>query len=86
MYCCLIHVSHSPFVLFFFSSDGVWDVMSLADVGEIIERVATKNPAAWSPQRAASVIVSTARHRWLRTPQALGRVDDITALVVRIKH
>ena len=71
---------------FMIGSDGVWDVMSLADVGEVIERVAARNPTSWSPQRAASVIVSTARHRWLRTPQALGRVDDITALVVRIQH
>ena len=71
---------------FMIGSDGVWDVMSLADVGEVIERAATRNPTSWSPQKAASVIVSTARHRWLRTPQALGRVDDITALVVRIKR
>ena len=71
---------------FMIGSDGVWDVMSLADVGEVVERVAARNPASWSPQKAASIIVSTARHRWLRTPQAMGRVDDITALVVRIKN
>ena len=86
LYCCFDSSFSFSVCFFCFNSDGVWDVMSLADVGEIIERVAAKNPAAWSPQRAASVIVSTARHRWLRTPQALGRVDDITALVVRIKH
>merc|ERR1712224_301577 len=66
-------------------SDGVWDVMSLQDVGDVIERVAARNPDAWSPTQAARLIVSTARRRWRRTPQACGRIDDITALIVRFQ-
>ena len=70
---------------FMIGSDGVWDVMSLADVGEVVERIVTRSPPGqWNPVQAAKVIVGTARRRWRRTPQAMGRIDDITALVVRI--
>jgi serine/threonine protein phosphatase PrpC len=69
---------------FMIASDGVWDVMSLADVGDTIERVAAKGPkGAWSPVAASKAIVSIARQRWRLSPQAMGRIDDITALVVR---
>ena len=69
---------------FMIASDGVWDVMSLADVGETIEHVISKSAkGAWSPLTAAKSIVSVARQRWRMSPQAMGRIDDITALVVR---
>lgn len=69
---------------FMIASDGVWDVMTLADVGDTIEHVVAKSPkGAWSPVSAAKAIVSIARQRWRMSPQAMGRIDDITALVVR---
>ena len=67
------------------ATDGVWDVMSLNDVAAIVNRIIDRDPKKWNPKQAARMIVATARKRWRASPQANGRIDDITALVVKLK-
>ena len=66
------------------ATDGVWDVMSLNDVAGVVNAILSRNPTKWNPQQAARMIVATARKRWRASPQANGRVDDITALIIRL--
>ena len=67
------------------ATDGVWDVLSLGDVSNIINSIASRT-LLWNPKQAARVIVATARRRWRASPQANGRIDDITAMVVRLNN
>ena len=67
------------------ATDGVWDVLSLSDVGDIINSIASRS-LKWNPKQAARVIVATARRKWRASPQANGRIDDITAMVIRLNN
>ncbi|CAM9572007.1 unnamed protein product [Discosporangium mesarthrocarpum] len=67
------------------ATDGVWDVIDVGQAVQIVQGCTSRNGGrpTWDPQEAASVLAHTARKRW-ESMSAV--VDDITAVVIKLKH